>query len=100
MALAFLINRRVNFHIFRRRLPISCRCLCSGAKRRLSKADPLLDKILRVDHAGEVGANRIYQGQMAVLGSSKSARVIEVRLRFCLTCQPQKIQNQMDTPFP
>ena len=37
-----------------------------------------MDKILRVDHAGEVGANRIYEGQMAVLGSSKSAPVIKV----------------------
>ena len=27
-----------------------------------------LDRILRVDHAGEYGAKRIYQGQLAVLG--------------------------------
>ena len=26
------------------------------------------DRIIRVDHAGEVGADRIYAGQMAVLG--------------------------------
>jgi ubiquinone biosynthesis monooxygenase Coq7 len=26
------------------------------------------DRFLRVDHAGEVGADRIYAGQMAVLG--------------------------------
>ena len=38
----------------------------------------LLDKILRVDHAGELGANRIYQGQMAVLGKSSVGPVIEV----------------------
>jgi len=30
----------------------------------------LIDKILRVDHAGEFGADRIYAGQMAVLGKS------------------------------
>lgn len=28
----------------------------------------ILDKIIRVDHAGELGADRIYAGQMAVLG--------------------------------
>ncbi|VDP47275.1 unnamed protein product [Heligmosomoides polygyrus] len=27
----------------------------------------LLEKIIRVDHAGELGADRIYAGQMAVL---------------------------------
>ena len=27
-----------------------------------------LDKILRVDHAGEVGAAKIYEGQLKVLG--------------------------------
>lgn len=27
------------------------------------------DRFLRVDHAGEVGADRIYAGQMAVLGT-------------------------------
>jgi len=26
------------------------------------------DRFLRVDHAGEVGADRIYAGQMAILG--------------------------------
>lgn len=28
----------------------------------------ILDSIIRVDHAGELGADRIYAGQMAVLG--------------------------------
>jgi ubiquinone biosynthesis monooxygenase Coq7 len=27
------------------------------------------DRMIRVDHAGEYGANRIYAGQMAVLGN-------------------------------
>jgi ubiquinone biosynthesis monooxygenase Coq7 len=30
-----------------------------------------LAEILRVDHAGEVGATRIYAGQLAVLGRSR-----------------------------
>lgn len=34
-----------------------------------SKLDPRIDRILRVDQAGEYGAVRIYAGQMAVMGS-------------------------------
>ncbi len=33
-------------------------------------------RMLRVDHAGEYGATRIYQGQLAVLGSSRAAAEI------------------------
>ena len=35
----------------------------------LSKKD-MLDSMIRVDHAGEYGAVRIYEGQLAVLGKS------------------------------
>ena len=35
-----------------------------------------LDEILRVDHAGELGAVRIYQGQLAVLGRSSAGSVV------------------------
>ena len=55
---------------------IICRCLCTKPneaeayyKRRASK---LVDKILRVDHAGEYGADKIYAGQIAVLGRKGS----------------------------
>ncbi|XP_066929115.1 5-demethoxyubiquinone hydroxylase, mitochondrial-like [Clytia hemisphaerica] len=37
----------------------------------------MLSKILRVDHAGEVGADRIYAGQMAVLGKTEYGPVIQ-----------------------
>ncbi|CAH2307058.1 5-demethoxyubiquinone hydroxylase, mitochondrial [Pelobates cultripes] len=37
----------------------------------------LLDRIIRVDHAGEYGANRIYAGQMAVLGRSSAGPIIQ-----------------------
>ncbi|KAM3917646.1 NADPH-dependent 3-demethoxyubiquinone 3-hydroxylase, mitochondrial [Leptodactylus fuscus] len=37
----------------------------------------LLDRIIRVDHAGEFGADRIYAGQMAVLGRSSVGPVIQ-----------------------
>lgn len=35
-----------------------------------------IERMVRVDHAGEYGAVRIYQGQLAVLGKSKNAAVI------------------------
>jgi ubiquinone biosynthesis monooxygenase Coq7 len=35
-----------------------------------------IERMLRVDHAGEFGAARIYEGQFAVLGRSPSGRVI------------------------
>jgi 3-demethoxyubiquinol 3-hydroxylase len=41
-----------------------------------ASADKMLERIVRVDHAGEYGAVRIYEGQLAVLGKSKSGDVI------------------------
>lgn len=38
------------------------------ARRQTHRASKELDSIIRVDHAGELGADRIYAGQMAVLG--------------------------------
>jgi ubiquinone biosynthesis monooxygenase Coq7 len=37
----------------------------------------LLDQIIRVDQAGEYGAKRIYEGQLAVLGKSAVAPVLK-----------------------
>ncbi|KAM3849441.1 5-demethoxyubiquinone hydroxylase, mitochondrial-like [Diretmus argenteus] len=37
----------------------------------------MLGRMLRVDHAGEYGANRIYAGQMAVLGRSQTGPLIQ-----------------------
>lgn len=39
--------------------------------------DKKLDKILRVDHAGEVGAARIYEGQLKVLGDTDVGPLIK-----------------------
>ncbi|XP_001509255.3 5-demethoxyubiquinone hydroxylase, mitochondrial [Ornithorhynchus anatinus] len=36
-----------------------------------------VDRIIRVDHAGEYGANRIYAGQMVVLGRTSVGPVIQ-----------------------
>jgi ubiquinone biosynthesis monooxygenase Coq7 len=41
-----------------------------------SRAD-LIARMIRVDHAGEVGAVRIYRGQIAVLGGTKAGAVIQ-----------------------
>jgi len=38
--------------------------------------DELIARIVRVDHAGEYGARRIYEGQLAVLARSPSGPVI------------------------
>ncbi|XP_066150466.1 5-demethoxyubiquinone hydroxylase, mitochondrial [Euwallacea fornicatus] len=36
----------------------------------------ILDQIIRVDHAGELGADRIYAGQLAILGSTSKGPLI------------------------
>jgi ubiquinone biosynthesis monooxygenase Coq7 len=38
--------------------------------------EQLLERMIRVDQAGEYGARRIYEGQLAVLGRSAKAEVI------------------------
>lgn len=40
-----------------------------GMSQNTHRPSPMVDKFVRVDHAGELGADRIYAGQMAVLGS-------------------------------
>ena len=42
----------------------------------LTKSD-LVKRFIRVNHAGEFGARRIYEGQLAVLKNTKDAAVIE-----------------------
>lgn len=49
----------------------------SARRPKRTKPSPLIDEIIRVDHAGEFGADRIYAGQMAVLGNSKSGPTIK-----------------------
>ncbi|MGE0724897.1 MAG: demethoxyubiquinone hydroxylase family protein [Alphaproteobacteria bacterium] len=39
-------------------------------------ADALVERMIRVDHAGEYGARRIYEGQLAVLGRGPSGPAI------------------------
>jgi len=49
----------------------------STYKTKEEKLKELRDRVIRVDHAGEYGANRIYAGQMAVLGNTKSGQLIQ-----------------------
>ncbi|KAF2976762.1 hypothetical protein EK904_009289, partial [Melospiza melodia maxima] len=50
---------------------------CSSRVAQDGIPQPVIDRIIRVDHAGEYGANRIYAGQMAVLGRSSVGPVIQ-----------------------
>ena len=38
--------------------------------------DEMIERIIRVDQAGEYGAKRIYEGQLAVLGDSKDGPIL------------------------
>ena len=42
---------------------------CLSTKAKIRKRREMLDRIVRVDHAGEFGADRIYAGQHSVLKS-------------------------------
>lgn len=59
-------------------LQLSSRAYSVVPPPRDSEEKEMLDRILRVDHAGEYGANRIYAGQMAVLGRSRTGPLIQV----------------------
>ncbi|MGH7117005.1 MAG: demethoxyubiquinone hydroxylase family protein [Stellaceae bacterium] len=52
----------------------------SGGLRHRLPGDPLpaneTARMLRVDHAGEYGATRIYQGQLAIIGKGRAASEI------------------------
>ena len=42
------------------------------------RPDKMVDRIIRVDHAGEYGADRIYAGQLAVLQNTSIGPTIKV----------------------
>ncbi|XP_002737552.1 NADPH-dependent 3-demethoxyubiquinone 3-hydroxylase, mitochondrial-like [Saccoglossus kowalevskii] len=80
----------MNFINIMRRAPASGRSLLSqypftpvqNVTRYASTEDTqetrdMIDRIIRVDHAGELGADRIYAGQMAVLGNTSVGPVIK-----------------------
>uniref|UniRef100_A0A8R1EMA3 5-demethoxyubiquinone hydroxylase, mitochondrial n=1 Tax=Caenorhabditis japonica TaxID=281687 RepID=A0A8R1EMA3_CAEJA len=53
------------------------RVIVRGAHNSSAARQALIEKIIRVDHAGELGADRIYAGQLAVLKGSSVGSVIK-----------------------
>ncbi|XP_036319521.1 5-demethoxyubiquinone hydroxylase, mitochondrial [Rhagoletis pomonella] len=68
---------------------------------------PLTDEIIRVDHAGELGADRIYAGQMYVLGNGPMGKTIahmweqekEHRKRFENLIQEHRVRPTIMLPI-
>ena len=59
----------------------SRRCLSTKEQEASRKA--MIDRFIRVDHAGEFGADRIYAGQLAVLGP-KGMFIVTVTRKFII----------------
>lgn len=51
----------------------------AGSIQFSSRVHPTVERIIRVNHAGEFGAERIYAGQAAVLGKSSVGSVVQVQ---------------------
>jgi len=49
----------------------------SYAAEQYQRTEDMIQRFIRVDHAGEVAANLIYAGQLAVLGRTKEAPIIQ-----------------------
>ncbi len=73
------------------------------SKRRIplpgQNPDTSLDVMLRVDHAGEHGAVRIYDGQLAVLGRSRRTRRTAAKIKT-MAAQEQKHLETFDQLLP
>ena len=75
----------------------------SRAKRRYLPGDPdgrgQVERMIRVDHAGEYGARRIYEGQMAVLGRTPVAPTLrhmyEQELRHLETFEELMVERRV-----
>lgn len=52
--------------------PASRRAKLPGDRR----TDEMIERMIRVDHAGEFGAQRIYAGQLSVLGQGKTGKIL------------------------
>jgi len=53
----------------------------TAAKYLARRRHEIITRILRVDHAGELGADRIYAGQMAVLNARKFENVLPIKTK-------------------
>ncbi|XP_017012225.2 5-demethoxyubiquinone hydroxylase, mitochondrial isoform X1 [Drosophila takahashii] len=71
------------------------------------RPNALTDEIIRVDHAGELGADRIYAGQMAILGNGPLGKTIghmweqekEHRRQFEQLIQQHRVRPTIMTPL-
>lgn len=46
------------------------------------KPSSVVDEFIRVDHAGELGADRIYAGQMAILGEFQCYLFVDCLVKY------------------
>ncbi|XP_071427102.1 5-demethoxyubiquinone hydroxylase, mitochondrial [Pithys albifrons albifrons] len=76
-AVRFVLGRRRPLRCGPGLRPLPALRLCSTRVPLEGINKAVVDRIIRVDHAGEYGANRIYAGQMAVLGRSSVGPVIQ-----------------------
>lgn len=91
--------------INRKLIEISTRCVHSNTCPR--KPSKMIDEIIRVDHAGELGADRIYAGQMAVLGNGPMGPTIKHmwdqervhRIEFEKLINDYRVRPTVMTPF-
>ncbi|KAK1118431.1 ubiquinone biosynthesis monooxygenase Coq7 [Melipona bicolor] len=56
---------------------LGVRLMSTSTASGTTRSGKLLDSVIRVDHAGELGADRIYAGQMAVLGKTSVGPTIQ-----------------------
>ena len=79
MAMMMIMASRASTRLFIRH---ESRCFASSLSSFDStpeeKTQALIDRIIRVDQAGELAADRIYAGQMAVLGRTDVGPTIQV----------------------
>lgn len=57
-------------------IPRRCEARGICSRRATDRRKAMRDRMIRVDHAGEFGADRIYAGQLAVLGNTSVGPVI------------------------
>ena len=58
-------------------LQLSCRGITRSSRSKEADTRAMLDRMIRVDHAGEFGADRIYAGQHAVLKNTEVGDLIQ-----------------------
>lgn len=63
----------------------------SPVRTRDVKRRELVDEMIRVDHAGEVGAVQIYAGQMWALRGTKDYELIKVSSLLVVHLRPRRV---------